>query len=256
MKEKKTAVTKQETLAALRKPGEIYTVMSQVTRMPFVMCDEETFDDEVFLYYRVEDAKEKAEQLTKERYRTAVLKIEEKQLLGFYTNLYTMGVNCLAVNDGTDTSIKIQLSDLVRRKKPEEMPEGKRVIENSAMHLTALYFMQELRRLEKPEPTEQIKELQEELLAHYQEGTFIVAIQEDGQIPVLKQKDGSIYQPVFTDVIEFQKFSRGKKMKMAAIPAAKIPEVLVPDAKGVAVNPFGVNVQLQVQRKKQPSPNA
>ena len=45
-------------------------------------------------------------------------------------------------------------------------PERKRVIENSAMHLTALYFMQELLRQEKLEPTEQIKELQEELLAH------------------------------------------------------------------------------------------
>ena len=46
-------------------------------------------------------------------------------------------------------------------------------------------------------------------------------------------------------------------MKMAAISAEKIPEVLVPEAKGVAVNPFGVNVQLQVARKKkQPVPNA
>lgn len=257
MDEKKTAVTKQETLAALRKPGELYVVMSQATRMPFVMCDEETYDDEVFLYYRTEDAKEKAEALAKERYRTAVAKLEEKQLLGFYSNLYTMGVNCLSVNAGTDTAIQVQLSDLVKRKKPEELPEGKKVIENSALHLTALYYMQELRRMEKPEPTEELKALQEELLAHYQKGSFIVAIQEDGQIPVLKQKDGSIYQPVFTDVIEFQKFSRGKKMKMAAIPAAKIPEVLVPDAKGVAVNPFGVNVQLQVARKqKQPAPDA
>ena len=257
MEEKKTAVTKQETLAALRKPGELYAVMSQATRMPFVMCDEETFDDEVFLYYRVEDAKEKAEQLAKERYRTAVVKIEENQLLGFYSNLYTMGVNCLAVNDGTDTAIQIQLNELVKRKEPEELPEGKKLIENAALHLTALYFMQEMRRQEKPEPTEQLKELQEELLAHYQKGTYLVALQEDGQIPVLKQKDGSIYQPIFTDVIEFQKFSRGKKMKMAAISAEKIPEVLVPEAKGVAVNPFGVNVQLQVARKKQqPAPNA
>lgn len=84
-----------------------------------------------------------------------------------------------------------------------------------------------------------------------------MAIQEDDQIPVLKQKDGSIYQPIFIDAIEFQKFSRGRKMKMAAIPAAKIPEVLGADAKGVAVNPFGVNVQLQVTKKqKQPAPNA
>ena len=40
-------------------------------------------------------------------------KLNEKVLLGFYTSLYTMGVNCLAVNAGTDTAINIQLPDLV-----------------------------------------------------------------------------------------------------------------------------------------------
>mgnify|MGYP002802897398 FL=1 len=109
-----------------------------------------------------------------------------------------------------------------------------------------------------PEPTEEVKELQEELLAHYNKGTFIVAVQEDGKIPILKQKDGSIYQPVFTDLIECQKFCSGKNMKVMAIPAAKIAEILVPEAKGVALNPFGVNVQLQIRRpeKKESAPTA
>lgn len=169
-----------------------------------------------------------------------------------------MGVNCLAVNAGTDMAIQIQLTDLVTRKKPEEIPEGKKIIENPALHLTALYFMQELRRMTSPEPTEEVKELQEELLAHYNKGTFIVAVQEDGKIPILKQKDGSIYQPVFTDLIECQKFCSGKNMKVMAIPAAKIAEILVPEAKGVALNPFGVNVQLQIRRpeKKESAPTA
>ena len=259
MEEKKNAtVTKQETLQALRKPGELYAVMSGVTRMPFVVCDEETFDDEVLLYYRVEDAQEKAKQLAERNYRTAVAKIEEQHLLAFYTTLFTMGVNSLADNAGTDMAIQIQLTDLVTRKKPEEIPEGKKIIENPALHLTALYFMQELRRMTSPEPTEEVKELQEELLAHYNKGTFIVAVQEDGKIPILKQKDGSIYQPVFTDLIECQKFCSGKNMKVMAIPAAKIAEILVPEAKGVALNPFGVNVQLQIRRpeKKESAPTA
>ncbi|HJC39004.1 MAG TPA: SseB family protein [Candidatus Mediterraneibacter faecigallinarum] len=259
MDEKKnTTVTKQETLQALRNPGEIYAVMSGATRMPFVVCDEETYDDEVFLYYRLEDAQEKAKKLAEERYQTAVAKIEEKQLLGFYTNLFTMGVNCLAVNEGTDMAIRIQLSELVARKKPENLPEGQKLVENPALHLTALYFMQEMRRMAGAEPTEEVKALQEELLAHYNKGTYIIAVEEDGKIPILKQKDGSIYQPVFTDMLECQKFCRGKKMKVLAIPAAKIAEILVPDAKGVAVNPFGVNVQLQVVRpqKKETSPTA
>ena len=56
MSEKETKVTKQETFAALRNPGELYVIMSAATKMPFVKCDEETFDDEIFLYYQMEDA--------------------------------------------------------------------------------------------------------------------------------------------------------------------------------------------------------
>ena len=39
---------------------------------------------------------------------------------------------------------------------------------------------------------------------------------------------------------------------MAVIPAAKIPDVLVGDAKGVVINPLSVNVQLQVAKRKRP----
>ncbi|MBM6802296.1 SseB family protein [Mediterraneibacter glycyrrhizinilyticus] len=250
MSDNSTTVTKQETLAALRNPGELYVVMSAVTKLPFVKCDDETYDDEIFLYYRVEDAKEKAQELLKERYLTAVAKLEDKQLLPFYTSLYTIGVNCLAVNHGTDTQISIQLSDLVVRKNPEELPDGKKLLENPALQLTAIYFMQEMRRQEKPQPTEELKELQEELLAHYSKASFIIAVQEDKQIPVLKQKNGDIYQPVFTDLLELQKFTKGKKMRTAVIPAAKIPDILVGASKGVVINPLGVNVQLQVAKKK------
>ena len=256
MNDNSTTVTKQETLAALRTPGELYVIMSGATRLPVVFCDEETFDDEIFLYYRADDAKEKAKELQGKRYASAVVKLEDKQLLAFYTSLYTMGVNCLAVNSGTDTEISIQLSDLVIRRKPEELPEGKRPVENPALHLTAIYFMQEMRRQAEPQPTEELNKLQEELLAHYGKGTFVAAVREDGQVPILKQKDGSIYQPLFTDMLEFQKFARGEKMKMAVIPAAKIPEILVGEAKGVVINPFGVNVQLQVAKRKKPAQDA
>lgn len=248
MNENHTKVTKQETLGALRNPGELYVVMSGATRLPFIACDKETFDDEVYLFYRLEDAKEKAKKLLGEKYITAVAKLENKQLLQFYTSLYTMGVNCLAVNSGTDMEICVQLSELVTRKPPEE---GKKLIENPAFHLTAIYFIQELRRGSGMQNQETLKELQEEMLAHYSKGTFIIAVQEDGQLPVLKQKDGSMYQPVFSDFLELQKFAKGKKMKTAVIPAGKISEILIPDAKGIVVNPFGVNIQLNVEKKTQ-----
>lgn len=88
MSEKETKVTKQETLAALRNPGELYVIMSAATKMPFVKCDEETFDDEIFLYYQMEDAKDKARKLLDEKYVSAVAKLAKEQLLPFHKSLY------------------------------------------------------------------------------------------------------------------------------------------------------------------------
>ena len=37
--------------------------MSLCTKMPYVLCDEETFDDEVLLYYTEEDAQREGKKL-------------------------------------------------------------------------------------------------------------------------------------------------------------------------------------------------
>ena len=52
MDENKVIVSTEmkQTLVNLRNLEEIYVIMSGVTKMPFVLCDEETFDDEVLVY--------------------------------------------------------------------------------------------------------------------------------------------------------------------------------------------------------------
>ena len=245
MDENKVIVSTEmkQVLVNLRNLEEIYVIMSGVTKMPFVLCDEETFDDEVLVYYQEESAKEKAKTLAEDRYHVGIAKIEKNIRLGFFTNLYTMGVNALAVNVGTEEEVRVQLEQLVVRENPE-------------LHLTAMYLMQEMHRNIGPEMPENVKELQEEMMAHYKKGTFIVGVQEDNQVPLLRQPDGSLYQPIFTDMIEFTRFAQGKKMKTAAIPADKIPEILIPDAKGVAINPFGVNVRLDITKANKQKPEA
>lgn len=57
-----------------------------------------------------------------------------------------MGVNALAVNVGTEEEIRVQLEQLVVRKNKEELPDGKKLIENPELHLTAMYLMQEMHR--------------------------------------------------------------------------------------------------------------
>ena len=54
MDENKVIVSTEmkQVLVNLRNLEEIYVIMSGVTKMPFVLCDEETFDDEVLVYYK------------------------------------------------------------------------------------------------------------------------------------------------------------------------------------------------------------
>ena len=245
------SVNKNEILVQLRQRENVYVMYSKCTRMPFVLCDPETYDDEVFIFFQEADGAQEANQLNASGNPVQMVKIEKKSFLPFYSGVYPMGVNCLVVNKGTDSEIAIQLEDLVRRQENQKLPEGTVRIENREFHLTALYFMQELRRKPHNELTEMLKELQEELLTHYSEGTFILAVREDKGIAIMKQKDGKTLLPIFTDVQEFQKFqamNQNTKFGTAMVKPEKILGFLPKDAAGVLVNPIGVNLPLKIGR--------
>lgn len=111
--------------------------------------------------------------------------------------------------------------------------------------------MQELRSKPQNGLTEELGELQEELLAHYNEGAFIIAVREDKGIVILKQKDGRTMLPIFTDAQEFQKFqamNQGSKFGTAVVTPEKISRLLPKDAAGILVNPIGVNLPLKIGR--------
>lgn len=241
---------KRETLIKLKEFKEIYVLMCASTRAPFVACSDETFDDEIYIFYKEEAAKAEAENLRKKMYPVQVLRIDQKARLGFFISLKSIGVNAIVVNKGRETQITVQLDELVRRK---EETDGKKVIENPELQLTAIYFMQELRKGTKAEMTEEMKALYEEMVAHLQEGVFLLAAKEDKQIPLLKQKDNKVFLPVFTDVQEFVRFAQTKKeekLQPIAVESAKLPGFIKEGMTGIVLNPFGVNVPIQMTFKK------
>lgn len=85
-------------------------------------------------------------------------------------------MNCMVIGKGTEEEIAIQLGELVRR--PEQKP-GEEPIENPELQITAMYFMQKVRSQKELKLTDETKELQEELMAHYQRGRYITAISKD-----------------------------------------------------------------------------
>ena len=106
---------KKAFLEELQKAPEIYVIMSVCTKMPYVYCEPESYDDQVFLFHKEEDAKKLAEDYKQQENPVVAVKLENKQFLGFYSSLFMMGVNGLNVDFGTENAQSIQLTDLVRR---------------------------------------------------------------------------------------------------------------------------------------------
>lgn len=250
MSDKSGKIEKTALFEQLRTASELYVLMSVCTREPYVVCHPETFDDEILLFFDMEEAKAKAQSLVEEKIPVSIAKLEQKHLLVFYTNLYAMGVNALFVTREGEEYL-VQLSEFVTRRDPKDLPEGKVWVENPALHLTAIYLMQELKGQPAEPGNAKVEELQEEIASHFGKGRYIVPVQaEDKGIPLMKLKTGAVFQPLFTDILEFQKFNRENKLKPMVIESAKIPEMLPKGAAGVIINPMGVHLPLSLNRKE------
>ena len=243
---------KMDVLEMLREAEDIYVIYSACTNMPFVYCDPETYDDEVILFDSEEEAKKQADRMLDAKIPVRLVNVKKEHRLEFFTGLFPMGVNCILVCTGEE-KVQVQLNDLVIRTAEEDLPEDEPRIENPELHLTALYFVQELRR-NPEEMTEEMDALNEEMMAHFYEGKYLVAVQEDNQIPALRRTSGKVYQPIFTDLMEFVKFDKEQKYRALIMDAETVAKQLPDGMEGVAINPFGVNVLLDISKSTASEP--
>ena len=131
---------KQQLLSSLRNAERLYVFMSMCTKMPYVICDEETFDDEVLLYYTEEDAQREGKKLIEQRIPVQIAKLEKEQLLGFFASLYPMGINGLLIDQNMDSEARVELQELVKRPDTENLPEAKNLGRESTAAPDSLVF--------------------------------------------------------------------------------------------------------------------
>ena len=182
---------KISTLEKLKTAEAVYVLLSRITNLPYVECDPETYDDQIFLFYSEENA----------------------------------------------------------RKGPDQLPKGQILVENPQFHLTAIYFVQEIRKNPGQEMTEELRSLYEEMLVHFGRGKFLFAADKDQSVLMVRGEGGKEYQLLFTDSHEFQKFDREKKFQVRAVDAEKLIGFLPPECDGVVINPVSLKVQLQLAKR-------
>lgn len=247
----------------IQKLDGFFTVFSPLTRMPYISCDKETFDDQVFLFSAEEGCKTFVGELNEQKIPAVLMKIQQPQMKGFLNSLYALDVNMVVFHDDSGAS-RLEIEELVKRPDMEKLAQEKIPIMNPQLTLTMIYFLQELRRPVKHDVA-QLRELEEEMIANLVKAHFILAIetaQDEGsedalkvnvkniKIPYIKNKEGDIYQPLYSDFSEFRKYTgpNAPKLRMSNLSFSQLPQFLIKDSKGYVINPAGVNLVLTVEQ--------
>ena len=234
----------------LQKLQTSYIVFGRVTRMPFLTCNEETYNDQVRIFENKDEAvlfcnnvQEKTKDLL------LVAEINQSQMLNFYGSLFLIDVDEIVFKASEKEEIIIPLEKIVIRPDFSKHPAV-----NTNLQLSGLYFMQELARNLPNEKKENLPKLEEEMTANVARGKFIIPVLLDNidvesngsqvMLPRISNKEGKQYQPLFTDVNEFAKFNKGNKYKLNVMDFDKVLNILDGSVEGVVLNPLGMNIIL------------
>ena len=243
------AISKEDAIKELQNRDMVYVAYSQFTKLPYVKCDEETFNDQAWIFSTEEGIKEFGKKLLDDKVLLMGMRYVKKDYPRLYGTFYAIGVNTVMWVDGEE-QVEIDLPDIAKQHDLSKIPEEHRPLLNPTLELSGIYFMQELRRPVEKEQHGNLRELEEELLVNMRKSQYLVAMEvneEDPKqirIPYLKNKNEEILQPVFTDVMELEKFTKGRKLRIAKVPLNKLPELMIQQAKAYVVNPMGFNLVL------------
>ena len=251
------------TIKKIQKLQGFFTAFSPLTRMPYVACDPETFDDQVYIFTTEALCGDFAKTLGEQQIPATPLNIPQPQMNGFLASLYSLDVNMVVFLDDAGEA-RIPVEELAKGPDMEKVAASKIPIMNPQLTLTMIYFLQELRRPVKHD-LPHLHELEDEMIANLVKAPLILALetvddekgtapekvdQKNIRIPFIKSKEGDIYQPIYSDFTEFRKYAGPKamKMRMSNLSIKQLPQFLIKDSKGFVLNPAGVNLVLTTKQ--------
>lgn len=240
---------------------EIYVAHSIVTRMPYATCDEETFNDQVWVFDEQEKLQEFIKEYAEKQIMLLGVRVQQTEAPMFYMNLFYMGINEVVYNNG-GTEYKLELKDIVKIPEFDKLPENQKPVMNQELVLSAAYFLQTVRRTspdqEPPQPTPELKEMEEEMSANLVKAQFLMPMEVEEEEPGKKKiklvyvqdKSGTKFQPLFTDPGELMKYNqkRDAKTQLMKVTFDQLPAYMIPEVKSYIVNPQGINLPVSKEQ--------
>lgn len=237
---------------------QFFCVFNGTTKVPYIHCDEETMNDQVWVYTdekfaELEIIKKKLEDT---KLNLMFVKVEQKDINGFIMSLFNSGVNEIVI-DGGLISMNIDLHTYFKAPDYSNLPEEQRPVFNPGLLLTATYLSQEIAIPEDDRDMEKIMDLQEEMLANIERGKIIVPTilpegvenpqPKDRRILVLKLQNGDPIQPIFTDIMEFSRFKKDGKVEPIVIDGVNLGKIMPKEVDKLILNPNSLNLILMRQ---------
>lgn len=236
----------------MQKMETTYIAFGQGTKMPFITCDEETFNDQVWVFSTEKKAKEITQKFKDENQDfMMIVRMKNAQLLGFYSSLYLLGVNEIVFVEEEQTT-KMPLDKVVVPPDYSKLPKEKQPVVNPQLQLTGLYFMQEIYRNKPNNEKPELRNLEEEMAVNLVRSRLLMAleVQEKGEvpsgsnikIPCVKNKEGKMFQPFFTDHNELKKFHIENRFQVNMFDFVNVEKMLGAGVDGIVINPQSMNI--------------
>lgn len=241
---------------------ELFVAFSQPTRMPFVECDEETYDDQVHIFASESEVLEFAKAYTENKILLTAMKVPKNQTNGLYNSFYSIGVNVIVFHENENV-YRLELKDVTTMPDMDKLQKEKLPVMNPTLQLSALYFLQEMYRPVKHD-MQHVKELEEEMLVNLLRSRYILPLEnaspgqplnprdpnQKRRIPYVKDKEENLWLPVFSDIAELQKFYKEKMLKigMAVQEFQDLPKHVAEQVKGLVVNPAGFHLHVSKEQ--------
>lgn len=232
-------------------PGleNFYVLFSHLTRVPYMVYNEETCEDDVYMFTSEEAASAKAKLLTESGEQPCIaMRVENKDFLNILSSFFMYGITAMDFTT-EEGRVYLKLRDVIKRPDVSQIPENQRPLENAALQSSIIYYMQHLRKKDPSVDLQKRKEMDEEMSANIKRATYLlplVAVEEEGAQRVkhilFRPNESTCLVPLFSDGMEYQRF-RGQQEELRGVPVdfEKISTMELPgDAKGFIINPHGV----------------
>ena len=249
-------MTSESAIRELTNAPSLYVAYCRYTNLPYVTEGEESANDQAWIFADEKQLKAFGEEKKQEKILLMGMRYDKKDYNRLYATLYAIDVNAVVYVKGTE-QVEVELEKIARQPDFSALEEKKRPLFNPGLQLCAIYFLQQLRKpVEKPEERMQYRPMEEEFLYNLRKAQFLVPMEVNPKdpkkinIPFLKNKNGDMMQPAFTDVYELEKFTRGKQPKAVKIPFEKLSGLLLEQSKAFVINPLGFNLPLDRDQLK------